>query len=600
MGLKNALSNMKKDIENNDFKSSDMNKGKKNKAAILMNNTVKKQSGFNFTEEQETIIESQAHKLKVRAFAGTGKSTVLKGYAERRSKATGLNISFNRSIKEEAVRNFPKNVKCVTSHGLAYAKFGVLLKHKLTGYSDWKEVYSSAKINKPFGDNNIYNRMYIILLTEAVNLFTNTSSETITKKHFISEAFRYISKNKSLAVHLPKEEDMINDAKKLWFAMIDPNNVSVRATHDVYLKQYQLSDPILKYDYILLDEAQDSNPALLDIFNKQKCDKILVGDQYQSIYGFRNAIDAMNQVDADETLDLTCSFRFGRQVADFANSVLALRGETKQLIGMKDEDLVYYGNPLRNKGPMAYIARYNSSLLRDAIEFIKMSNGNMFFAGGFASLKPNLLIDLYNLKYREGYISDPMVATFKSYEEFKQVIEETNDIEWAGRYRLVEEYDRKLPSLIESIKRKETLNMSLAEKIYSTAHKSKGLEFDHVILAGDYYSSPMDEGVVPEKLYDQKIDPVNEELHVFYVASTRAKKTLNVPENYQEYYSDFLKMVDPKFIDFNLKKENYPIMTKNKEFFEKLVIERDKTETFYVNKKNKKIAKETDDDIFDM
>ncbi|APS68750.1 hypothetical protein AVI55_16905 (plasmid) [Piscirickettsia salmonis] len=55
-------------------------------------------------------------------------------------------------------------------------------------------------------------------------------------------------------------------------------NHTIGITHDGYLKLYQLSKPILnQYDFIMLDEAQDANPAILDIFERQTAPTHLCG-----------------------------------------------------------------------------------------------------------------------------------------------------------------------------------------------------------------------------------------------------------------------------------------------------------------------------------
>jgi superfamily I DNA/RNA helicase len=43
----------------------------------------------------------------------------------------------------------------------------------------------------------------------------------------------------------------------------------------------------------MLDEAQDANPAILDILSHQNVQRIYVGDENQQIYGF-GTINAMN------------------------------------------------------------------------------------------------------------------------------------------------------------------------------------------------------------------------------------------------------------------------------------------------------------------
>ena len=70
--------------------------------------------------------------------------------------------------------------------------------------------------------------------------------------------------------------------------MVDTADASVPMTHAGYLKLYQLSKPCLSrdFDMVLLDEAQDSNPASADVVLSQACPKILVGDSHQSIYSF--------------------------------------------------------------------------------------------------------------------------------------------------------------------------------------------------------------------------------------------------------------------------------------------------------------------------
>lgn len=45
--------------------------------------------------------------------------------------------------------------------------------------------------------------------------------------------------------------------------MINKDDVSVKITHDVYLKLYHLRKPKLhKYQCIMVDEAQDCNPGI--------------------------------------------------------------------------------------------------------------------------------------------------------------------------------------------------------------------------------------------------------------------------------------------------------------------------------------------------
>ena len=51
-----------------------------------------------------------------------------------------------------------------------------------------------------------------------------------------------------------------------------------------------------QYNVLLLDEAQDMNPAMLDVCLKQVKPNLVVGDSQQQIYSFRGAVDALRIV----------------------------------------------------------------------------------------------------------------------------------------------------------------------------------------------------------------------------------------------------------------------------------------------------------------
>ncbi len=69
------------------------------------------------TTEQKVIVEAgrKGSGLRVFAFAGAGKTTSLRMYAEAASsRSRGIYVAYNRSIAHEAQRIFPSNVDCRT------------------------------------------------------------------------------------------------------------------------------------------------------------------------------------------------------------------------------------------------------------------------------------------------------------------------------------------------------------------------------------------------------------------------------------------------------------------------------------------------------
>jgi len=78
-----------------------------------------------WTQEQQSIIHSTADKLLVQAFAGTGKTTTLVGYATQHASVKMLYLCYNKSVELAVRGRFPRrNVVCKTAHGLAYAVYG--------------------------------------------------------------------------------------------------------------------------------------------------------------------------------------------------------------------------------------------------------------------------------------------------------------------------------------------------------------------------------------------------------------------------------------------------------------------------------------------
>jgi superfamily I DNA/RNA helicase len=104
---------------------------------------------------------------------------------------------------------------------------------------------------------------------------------------------------------------------RLWNESTDSRGRSAIAP-DVYLKVWAQTEPRIDADFILFDEAQDSDGVMLSLLGLQRHAQIIyVGDPYQQIYEWRGAVNAMAQIDAPERA-LTESFRFGPMVAAMA------------------------------------------------------------------------------------------------------------------------------------------------------------------------------------------------------------------------------------------------------------------------------------------
>src|SRR3546814_12499190 len=85
-----------------------------------------------------------------------------------------------------------------------------------------------------------------------------------------------------------------------------------------------------QFDYLIVDEAQDLNPILIGIVAKSGLPAVIVGDNWQSIYGFRGAEDAMSYFDGD-VYSLSQPFRFAPKIAQVANQIMRQRLDQQEI-----------------------------------------------------------------------------------------------------------------------------------------------------------------------------------------------------------------------------------------------------------------------------
>lgn len=493
------------------------------------------------TPEQQAVCDSDASVMKVKAGAGTGKTTTLQGLAARHPRERILYLAFNKAIKEEAQARFPGNVRAMTAHGLAFSLVGrYYAEHtgKLS-HGDLKPfqvlpMFSHSLTEIPKGLHNLYGGRVI----ETVKAFLISPDHEMGPQHISIGASPGEKKHFS-------PDSVLLDARVLWHAMQSFES-PVPMTHDGYLKLFQLENPDLGYDLILLDEAQDTNPVTQALVDSQPSRLVYVGDEHQAIYGFRGARNAMALLEAEEEHLLTGSFRFGPGVAEVANKILAAKGETSlRLRGLGAPTTVGKIDP---KKPHTFIARGNSALFGRAVSALQ-SGQSFAFVGHLGYYRLDLIEQTYNLSIGMP-VSDPFLKAFSRFEELEEYADAMEDREIMGRCKLVEKYNRRLPSLLSQIQSKaRTFPDQGAQVVLTTAHRAKGLEFDHVQMSDDF-ADFFNEEKCEWKDFTQASATDLEEVNLQYVAATRAKKSLEVGEKlerllaYSEKLATYVAMRD--------------------------------------------------------
>ncbi len=67
--------------------------------------------------------------------------------------------------------------------------------------------------------------------------------------------------------------------------------------------------------------------------------------------------------------------------------------------------------------------------------------------------------------------------------------------------------------------------------IFSTVHRYKGMEYDAIHLVDDFITDDKLENILKNQKENANIDKLNEEINLLYVAVTRVRNTLYIPQS---------------------------------------------------------------------
>jgi hypothetical protein len=482
------------------------------------------------TEEQIAIINSTGD-IRINAVAGSGKTTTIIEYAATRPSGSRiLYLAFNRSVRLEAARKFEarglSHVRVETAHSLAYKH--IVPRH---GYTIKAQGYKTHEIVDLLGlsGNGEKHAEYIIAghINKFLTYFCNSDKAKVQDLNYLDTVSDAKAK-----VFVKSFYGGIEDGTRLLLAKMDKGEIDI--THDFYLKKFQLSAPSLSYDHILFDEGQDASGAMLDVFLKQQAVKVIVGDMHQQIYAWRYAVNSLAKTDF-ATFRLSASFRFPQEIALLASGILSWKNHLYD-----QEPVPITGKGVDTKaGTKATIARTNLGLLVKAIEYITDNRKveHIYFEGNISSYTyaddGASLYDVLSLSNNShDRIRDKLVRSMKDIGELEEYIEKTEDVQLSMMVELVKEYGNEIYGIIKSLKDLHTgdEDKDKAEMIFSTVHRAKGMEYDTVLLVDDF--------ITEEKLAKSKdkadvlnIAKLNEEINLLYVAVTRTRYQLYIPES---------------------------------------------------------------------
>lgn len=475
-----------------------------------------KNSSITPTDEQEAALNAfkTGQAIRLLAFAGAGKTTTLSLLAHS-SPAKGIYITFSKSIADAARGRFPSTVDCSTTHSIAWKAV-----KKAGGFSNGKlvnRVFPNQLADllgldsRQFGKSlTLRDRQQAHLILTAIRNYCHSADEELSPEH--------VSLPGILKVATPSQQEELSDwvahlARRTWGLMITRSH-SLPMGHDGYQKLWGLSHPVLKCDYLLLDEAQDTNEVVLGVLREQSCQVVSVGDPYQQIYEWRGAVNAMDRLTNGIEVALTQSFRFGATIAEAATAVLRRLGETRTIQGNPHRQ-----SQLLHDGPARTIlAKTNLDVFKEVLAAQK-DELRVCVLGGTRELS-DLLEDVKALQ-KSRPAKQPELFGFRKWSEVEEFSEKPEGRELRVLVGLTKTHrlNRLQEALGKTVQREQG-----ADRIISTAHKAKGREWPDVRLSPGFTAT--------SKKGARRL----EDVRLFYVALTRASERVIVPEKELKFF----------------------------------------------------------------
>ncbi|NNM65785.1 MAG: DEAD/DEAH box helicase [Burkholderiales bacterium] len=477
---------------------------------------------LNPTAEQAAAVSAFATggSLKIVAGAGTGKTSTLKLISESTARR-GVYIAFNTAMADDAKRRMPQNVAASTAHSLAFRNVDPGFRSKIGSRLPASMAAEAGGVRGMLelpGNNRDGGQLVIAQATAGYFMLdwvrrhcmsADAQITTLTAPVGRMLDIMGIDRERATSEDWKRARDiagfLLPATEKVWGRMSNPRD-TFPASHDTYLKVWATSNPQINADFILFDEAQDANALMLQIVGAQSAQKIYVGDPNQQIYAWRGAVNAMQSIKTDHEAQLTESFRFGPEIAEFANHALALCGSDMRLTGRATAGRDFGGG----KPMVATLCRTNASVVRELTMTRDISKVHV--AGGVSQIV-GLLNGMRDLRDNDR-TGNPELCHFKGWKELvAHASAESDDL--SALFKLTDGGDRIEP-LAEMLEK--TARVARPDShVISTAHKCKGLEWVDVNLAEDFRTPS-------HARWSQ------EEANLLYVAGTRGMRSLSLDD----------------------------------------------------------------------
>lgn len=478
--------------------------------------------------QQEVIIEHCHDNVKVDSFAGAGKSTLSSMIVQELGVEKTIYTAYlNENINDAKLR-ITSNAHTQCSLALKYALPASNMRHSFVKTA--KAPNASSLLNVigfehrlDIGNKVVNYQSISSLIHKTVLNYCMSTSHDINNTHI-----------PILVTDLAAKIKLIKWAKVYWDCLLSGRNHSEFKVGFQHIMKYWSLSPRIQLDEsfynIILDEAQDIDGAFYNVLsNHSDRNIIVIGDSYQQLFGWRGAINSMLLFDK-ESYPLSISYRFGQCIADHSNQLLSKHScpPTAKIIGQSKHSskvIFYKADSLQEINAGVILTRTKSKII-DLAE-AEISRGLKVHVKTEFNIIEWMLNDIIKLRNNMfDTITHPYIQRCSSFYTLESELEDSPDPEVYFALNLFKKYGERAIGVIDLIK-KNNVPESEFVKMISTTHSIKGREWDNVVIADDY------EYVMSRGNADK-----DGELSILYVAITRAKKNVYIPESLYYLFSE--------------------------------------------------------------
>lgn len=466
------------------------------------------------TPEQQAIVTaftSTNDNLLISALAGAAKTTTLVLLANAKPSVAMLSLAFNKRIAVEMQKRLPSTCVAKTLNALGHSAWAKRINKRFLNVDDKKTYRLVRAIIDEIKDKDEKSQAFSKMAEIMRNVDFGKSAGYIPNAYHTAANMRPLMQDEEFFAHLDEEpenwekeiiiEASVRSLKEAWEGIIDFS--------DQLLMPTVFDASFVQYPITLVDEAQDLsqlNHAMLHkIVGKKRI--IAVGDECQSIYGFRGAHEnsmrlLQQEFDMKEYI-LSISFRCPIAVVEAARwraphmqfPTWAKPGVVKSLALWTEEDVPENA---------VILCRNNAPLFSMAIRLIKSKRYPELVGNDIGKALLKTLRSLGS----ESMNQEETIASIETWRKTKMAKARNKDkvTDQAACLRIFAVQGR---TLGEAIAYCESLLSRAGPIKLMTGHKSKGLEFDNVFF--------LDEDLIGEDQQDRNLK---------YVIQTRAKETL--------------------------------------------------------------------------